>query len=438
MTMLLVAALGLAALLAGLALTTIVPRDARLGVTLALGVGLLFGATSRNVPETIRDGTLVVATVAVLIAALLSPRPLHSRRAPFGVLAAFFTVMVVTTLAMNPEAQNLVVRISVVSIAFAFAAGRLERRGLAVLLDGLSLLAVIEAVLGAIEFFVTGEPIPWGRRVAEDGSFFDDTNKLLGGSSLRVQGTTEHPIPYAVVLLVGALALGVRWAAHASLLRVAAVALIGLGLVLSGTRSAIVALALGGAYLVLSSEASTRVLRVTVVALGGLVGAAVFLPVIADAVSTLLSSGSYENRAGALESVPRLLGQDFAHVLLGNGAGSEPGLYANGLLPQTGFQNVDNQLVTSLATTGVLGAGLLIAAFLTGFASAARPGRVLILALATMLFSFDYLAWSSMAALMAVAICLPRHDGEPAPSRSTTKAAGLTSASKNRLESTRL
>lgn len=407
-TALLLLAVALAAGLGALLLATRVARDIRLGVAMAVGVAVLFVGTSRSAPTTVQDASLVAAGALVIGVALVSPRRASGVATPLLLLGAFFAVMVAVTLTQVPEARLLVLRISLIGLAFGFAASRLRVRDIGVVLDGLVLLAVGEALLGAVEFFVTGTPIPWGRRIADDGTFFDDSNKLLGGETIRAQGTTEHPIPYSVVVGVGLVALGARWTRHAAALRIVIVGVLGLGLVLSGTRSTLLAIGVGLAYLVFSSDAASRALRVTAVVLGGVVGAIAFFPTLVGAVGTLMASGSYENRAGALESVPRLLGQSLRKVLLGNGVGSELGLYADGLLPQTGFLNLDNQLVTSLATTGLLGVGLLIAVFVVAFVRAPRAGRALIIVMATMLFSFDYLAWNNMTALMALVLCLPR------------------------------
>lgn len=407
-TALLLLAVALTAGLGAILLATRVARDIRLGVAMAVGVAVLFVGTSRSAPTTVQDASLVAAGALVIGVALVSPRRASGVVTPLLLLGAFFAVMVAVTLTQVPEARLLVLRISLIGLAFGFAASRLRVRDIGVVLDGLVLLAVGEALLGAVEFFVTGTPIPWGRRIADDGTFFDDSNKLLGGETIRAQGTTEHPIPYSVVVGVGLVALGARWTRHAAALRIVIVGVLGLGLVLSGTRSTLLAIGVGLAYLVFSSDAASRALRVTAVVLGGVVGAIAFFPTLVGAVGTLMASGSYENRAGALESVPRLLGQSLRKVLLGNGVGSELGLYADGLLPQTGFLNLDNQLVTSLATTGLLGVGLLIAVFVVAFVRAPRAGRALIIVMATMLFSFDYLAWNNMTALMALVLCLPR------------------------------
>lgn len=412
MTILLLAAVLAAGAVGLLLLFTVVPDDGRLGVSLAVAIALLFIGSMRNAPEGIRDIVLISATALVVVTALLTPRPQHRRAGPILSLLAFFSVYVLVTLAQVPEARSLVLRISIVSLAFAFAATRCRARDLRVLLGGLIVLALVESVLGVAEFFVTGTPIPWGHRLNADGSYFDDTNKILGGGNMRVQGTTEHPIPYAVVLVMGALALSARWSSLVAPVRLGAAGLMGLGLVLSGTRSALVALALGLVFLIFTSDRSTRALRIVTTILASLVAVFAFFPVISGALHTLIDSGSYENRASAIASVPGLLGQSARFVLFGHGAGSEPSLYLVGLLPQNGFENIDNQLVTSLATTGLVGVGLLVTVFLTGFRSAGRAARALILAMATMLFSFDYVAWSSMSALLAVVICLPRLGAE--------------------------
>ncbi|WP_286345201.1 hypothetical protein [Frondihabitans sucicola] len=87
-------------------------------------------------------------------------------------------------------------------------------------------------------------------------------------------------------------------------------------------------------------------------------------------------------------------------MIWGSGGDTEPQLFAQGLLFQNGFDVVDNQLVTTLATQGVIGLVLLVSLFIVGFRTTGRLSRSVLLVMVVMLFSFDYLRFTSMLGLL--------------------------------------
>lgn len=223
-------------------------------------------------------------------------------------------------------------------------------------------------------------------------------NVLLPGTT-RAQGLVEHPIQCAFVLAAGVLLAATdstRWNYRLNL--GAAIVLTG-GIVLTGARSAIIALAISGlvAFVLLAQTNRQRWLAVAMLVASGIFLttsplAAAFLE---DSTSTLLNSGSFTHRAGSWEVVePLMSARPWYEQLLGSGVGSVSELYARGVLMRwSPLETFDNQLLTTLATAGLVGLTIVVAAMLASFAGGERRTRVLIVFIAVMFFSFDLLQW---------------------------------------------
>jgi hypothetical protein len=389
----------------------LVPARLRRGILVAVSVMILFLATSENVPENVRD-VAQAAAAAGFIGSMFGRSATRPRPAVFVLLLFFFGISFVVTAISFPEADNLAIRISVVGLLGALAVMRFTAFDLRVLLHGLVALALLEFVFGLVELLVTHEPALWGYKIYADGSVFDNPNKLLGQSLVRVQGTTGHPIPYGVVMVLGVVALVAQWRVYAPVFRYLALAACLTGLLLSGSRGVFIALALALVYLLLTSRSTHRATRILSVALIGALALVLFWSDLVEVASVFFDSGSYTNRSGALSSVPLLLDRPALESFFGSGIGSQLTLYARGLLPQNGFLVVDNQLVTTLGTAGLVGLTLLVAVIVVGFRSAPRAAKAMILIFAAMLFSFDFLVWSSMATLFVMVLAMPRAAGE--------------------------
>ncbi|WFR68063.1 hypothetical protein P9139_06965 [Curtobacterium flaccumfaciens] len=87
-------------------------------------------------------------------------------------------------------------------------------------------------------------------------------------------------------------------------------------------------------------------------------------------------------------------------MLFGSGFGSEPALRERGFLAQNGFDVVDDQLVTSLATQGLLGLLVVIALLIAWFRHGNRLQRALTVAMGVFFFTFDDLRWPAVIVLL--------------------------------------
>jgi hypothetical protein len=413
-------------------LLLLVLDDARRGVLLGLVVALLFGATSSNVPSRVVL-TVQGAALALLAIAALLPRPSdHAvqdgrRRIPAAArwLAVLLGLAVVTTAPVDDHVFRVIAPIAVIVVAAALVASRCGARDRRVLLDAIVVVAVIQFALGLLEVTVLHEPAIWGYRVYADGSVFDNPNPLLDGALVRVQGTTGHPIPFGLLMAAGLASVAARWARFAPMARYLLLVVLSAGIVLSGSRSIVLAVLAVAAYLLLTSARANRSLRIVFVVLGSIVAATLLADDIAALVAKLLGSGSYENRAGALASVPGLLARPLPETLFGSGVGSELSLYARGLLPQNGFTVIDNQPVTTLATQGLLGLLILVLVFAAALRSGDRTTVAATVLFAVLLFSFDWILWTSIVTLFAVLVGLqPAPPANPSPSPQSPPASG--------------
>lgn len=285
----------------------------------------------------------------------------------------------------------------------------------------LVLLTLGEAAVAAASSFAR-LPAPWGY-LGRPGSTFG-TNELVPALTGRATGTMAHPIPLGLLMAVGtvlALLAVRRWALPVRLLAALGC---GGGLLLSGSRSAALALVIA----VLVALLVPGVVRID--PLGRVVAAlsVVVTLVLVDvttlpAVTSLEGTGSVSHRLGALQAVDRLVGRPLDETLLGSGAGSLQRLFAEGLLQSDGFLAVDNQLVTTFAVAGLVGAVALAAAVLTGLVRGGRSTRPAALVATVMFFSFDVLEWTSTAVLFAVLVALGRRSDPTQPAADREPAA---------------
>jgi hypothetical protein len=389
-------AAALVALVGGLLL----PADRRRGAALVVAFAVLISTTSGSAPEIVRH-VAVAAVAGVSVAALVSPRSWTVGR-PRATMAtiAFFAFSIVCVLVLAPSTIVLMAELAAIGVAISWLVSTSSRRDVTVFVRGLVALGLVQVVVGVVELTVTHRPFPFGYKVLATGRSFVSDNKILPGGLVRVEGTLGHPIPYAVFLAVCLVLVLVTRRAFPVWFPSVAVAVLSTGILLSGSRSVVAAVLLAVTYVLMTSEARTRATKIVLTGLAAVAGTAALASEIVEAVGTLVASGSYENRMGAVRSVPGLLARPALEAVVGSGFGSEAELYARGLLPQEGFTVVDNQLVTTLATFGLAGVASLVAALVIGFVHASRVGRAVLVVMIVTLFSFDYLVWFSTSAVL--------------------------------------
>ncbi|MBT1542491.1 hypothetical protein KK103_12015 [Curtobacterium flaccumfaciens pv. flaccumfaciens] len=250
----------------------------------------------------------------------------------------------------------------------------------------------------------------------------DRASQIIPGL-IRAQGTLGHPLPLAMLCVVGIAILLSRRHASGLAGTVLGVGVLCAGIVATGSRSALVVVAL-----MLAFSIGRRIWSVlTVAVLAGGLGALVLAAggfFRSDTWINFATGDSLSHRNGALDAVPGLLtGQSVGSVLFGNGYFSASGLFARGLLQQGTFYAIDNQFVTSLVETGLVGVALLVA-LCVGLWLRAGAYRMLVGGVVAFFFTFDILSWPSAAALFAATVVLVvRRNDDNAPTQQSQVGA---------------
>jgi len=408
----LVAAVGAVALFVSLAAA--VRRDRLRGTVVAVVLGLHCFAWSPLVPQVVCDA-VVVASLVLLLMAAASPRAdapaMHGGPASSLIVVLFASACLVTVVAY-PPGFGLVFRMTLLVLLVVVVLGRGGAADRRRVVDGVVVVAVLQSLAGIVEF-VRGEPLLWGYKVYTTGRGLWNENHLLGGEVARVQGTMSHALPYGTLLMVALVLLLCTWHRRAVAARWSALALFSTMVVASGSRSALIGIVLALTYLLVSSRRAATWQRGSVLAATGAAAVLTSWSTVASTVDQLLQSGSYENRAGHLFAVPRLIGRPALEAFFGSGESSEQRLFAQGYFYGTGFNVVDNQLLSSLATQGVLGAGLVISVFVVAARHGGRDVRASLIVLTSALMTFEFFKMTSMVLLFTVVVCLAGSPRDP-------------------------
>ena len=251
--------------------------------------------------------------------------------------------------------------------------------------------ATAEAGLALLEHATSAAPLWVGANILPNG-----TSTSLDG---RPQGTLGHPLPLSFVLAIGFTILVCRRGVVPQALRVPLAALLLAGQAASGTVSSLLFCA---AILLLFSGRGGTLLR----AVGGAgVAVVVFLALFGGffqdtTVASFTASGSVTHRLGALQAANKLSEGPAINTILGNGAASEPRLFAEGQLQTDGLQAVDNQFVTTFAEAGLVGTILLIGLMAVSILAARDEVLACLLVCLAEFAIFDVLAWPSTLALV--------------------------------------
>ncbi|MEK6310402.1 MAG: hypothetical protein V4755_06810 [Curtobacterium sp.] len=386
----------------------VTPVDRRRGVAAALGVAVLAFGASATAPPLVQNASQAGAACLFLLGAATTGRRFTLGRATpvFSLMVVFAGIVLVTTVIVYPAGAVAWAKLAIVAVTGMSCAAGFRPADRAVFLSGLVGLALVESMLGFAEFFVVGEPVPWGFKLRADGSSSILLNPILPGSPVRISGSLGHPIAFATFIGAALLVVVCEGKRRAALWRTTLLAAFIAAIVLSGSRSVMIGVALGVIVVVWSVRHGV-VVRVFGVVAVLFLGGVVFASDIAAAVDRLVSSGSYTNRASALDAVPGLLGREPLEVLFGSGFGSDFDLYHRGFFLQDGFMVIDNQLVTTIGTEGVVGLLLVVSVFTVAWLRGDAMRRGVLAMFAVMLFSFDYFGWFLMLTLLSVFLVFP-------------------------------
>lgn len=288
-----------------------------------------------------------------------------------------------------PSTPFLPVLVALFTLVVGVFSGSLSGQDKRVLYQGLIVVGACEAGLCSYETLVTkawsfGQADLW-------------PHPLITGS-VRAAGTLGHPLIAGMIMLV-ALGLLIASPWKPRLMKTLVLALLLLGIFSTGSMSVYIT---AGVCLLLpfAARRSARAHAVKVLLL--LVGGLYLLlddKSLAQVFSGVeaLNSGHRLNTILAFPSL--ILDRPFGMSMFGTGWGTADQNYLSGYLVNDNFFAPDNQFVTVLMSTGIVGLTF-FAAFLAAALRRTESGSRLALAtLIIMFFSFDVLSWAPTGAL---------------------------------------
>lgn len=253
-----------------------------------------------------------------------------------------------------------------------------------------ALIAIGESLLNwaFIRDFIAGS--------ADEGGYIVRPNVILGDWTNRAQGTVGYAIPFGAFIVIAILIAIVSDLISSRSLKWITVGLLSVALLLSGARSAIVALALGIAVLLVVSIVRARkagrkppMLVGTLIAFGALVvlGLGFFVKAM------LTADFSLSHRGGVVASAANMFTLPAPQVLFGSGYNSAQKLFDAGILHTEGLGVVDNTFLTQFIFSGEVGVALLLCTIVLAFVRSDVLGRAALAAFTTLFFFYDIFNW---------------------------------------------
>jgi hypothetical protein len=392
-------------------------------------------------------GFSLLALVSILLTGLTIIKnglvPLLQGRRITLLVVVFLLVFMVVSLASNPTEQQMGVELllsyfgrwSIWGSAFILAL-YVPRWLVPMVISAWIALAFFEAAYALYEYLFIPPPLYEGYLLEDYRSAIALTS---AGELTRARATFGHPIPLASFLAAAcALSLfAVRFPpANHGLLRVVVVTVLAVGTVVTFARSSFFAIVVALCVGLLSPHISnwTRFRVLLVLTIGALIFlSSPFGSIVLDYVLNSENTVSFSQRAASLLSVPAILGAGLGPALFGIGAAPQEDLYkAFDLLSVAGLQVVDNQYITLLMETGLLGLGIFLGLVWAALSFAWRIGRVslhepesrkawglgvTLLTVLIVVFFYEGLGWPSTAILFwAILGFLGRYEEDFYPS----------------------
>ncbi len=361
----------------------------------------------------VKNGVLLVAAVATLLT-LLRRRLDTERHRGAWLLGAYIALTAAATV-LHPLSGQLSELLTAALpgaclLVVWLVSSTGERQFLAKFMVFLASAEALYAVLQMLGVV----PRLWGNSVLYP-------HQLLAGLT-RGEGTMGHPLMLALLLLFAVALVLSKQIQFTGLERAGIFLVLAIGLFATGSRSGLIV----AVVLLIFSLGGTRTLRFIL----GASSAVLLVTVLAatgfftgNLVTSFLEGDSVGHRTGAIDAIPKLLAQQPVDVIMGNGAGSVDDLFAQGLLQAGNFFAIDNQLVTTIVTTGLLGLVVLVALVVVGICTRGGMRKPLI-AVAVFFFTFDVLAWPAGFALFALSVgmCLTEQRVRSSPSLENKRA----------------
>jgi hypothetical protein len=251
-------------------------------------------------------------------------------------------------------------------------------------------LAIVQASI-AIWQKLFNEPILWGYL----GTVPEATHAVnpIWEPGGRAMGSLSHPIPLALIIGVGIILILSR--ARVRLLwRIAICGVLLAGLFASGTRSGVISVAVVGAVALLSSFRGRTRWFWRVVVVGGLVAASSQLSLFgANIIASLIGTQSLEHRGTASDVAANLLNAGGINLWFGYGREGLDFLAQRGIIVSDVVLAIDNNFVTLLAVSGLVGLAAIIGLLLYGFSKGDTTSRLGLILVVSMFLSFDVSLW---------------------------------------------
>lgn len=390
-------------LLGVVALMLLVPPRFIRGVAVGIAIFIIAFGFQGVAPQSVWQTSGLVA-ISVLILALIRARGVRSGGVRSWAVTAWLGYLSLGIYLTGSWPLGFVTMYFGLAGLLAWVVSTVDPTELRIVYAVIAGTAALQVALAGLELTVLSEPI-WGYL----GGARD--NPFVNNELVRTQGTFGHPIPFAIFCGFSLLVAWSNPAGWSQKWRLTNLSIAITGLALSGTRSAVLAVAIGLLVHIALNASLGGWLR-SVVVLGAVGVLLINVDVgIARVVTELFQSGSFAHRLGGLESVPALLERrPPLEVWFGNGFGSQAQLYDRHLMQQSYMRTVDNMLVYALGTMGIVGLGALLALSVVTAALADRTGRAILAMVFAMYFSFDVWTWFNVGALTCMFMAMPRSD----------------------------
>ncbi|MHA7239331.1 O-antigen ligase family protein [Arthrobacter sp. TMS1-12-1] len=339
-----------------------------------------------------------MASVALIV---LGAKAAFSMLLPPSVLwLLLFSLLYVAVTALNGDLSKTAVAASqaVMWVAVNLYFSNLNNAELKLLLRAGLTIAALQVLIAVFEsVFQTG----WVQQsiaAAVDRGYPFRSNRILGLPFIRAQGTFGYPIAFGHFAALGALAsfiFSVRCRSRSAGLLT--LFLFG-GVLLSGTRSALVALIFSVIVYASLSFARNSLLKRASMVLGVTTSAAFVVltlgqDFLADDISVL-------HRAGVISALPRFRLLDFTQVLFGSGYDSHETLFQSGIIPNHGTYAVDNAFITFLITSGLVGLVLILFLLVGAWRRGDNAAKATLVLFVAMFMSYDVQNWHAVSFLL--------------------------------------
>lgn len=371
--------------------------ERRVGGLMALAVSVGLVAAPNNAAIDVQFAVSLVVSGLLLLALLFSLGFQKARPTPVVLLSSAVIMFILqyfsSVFASSANGGLVLARFALPALLILLVGVRLGRQGVDAFTDGLILLGVSQSCIAILEVVHVTQP-PYGYSMVGETLLMHPINSDL----VRAQAMLGHPIILGILTLVSILLLARRGRSTSRVELIVGILILAAGLYLSGARSAWL-IGLVCFAVVLISKGTGVMFRMYAAIATMAVVVYLFLDQVASVYLAYLwdhfsESGSYTHRNDAFSYGIQLATQrSIGESLFGSGVSSEKKLFAMGFLQQDGLQVIDNQFLTTLATTGVAGLAVLLVFCVIAIVKLRGGVRLAFISLCGMFVVLDELRW---------------------------------------------